>query len=303
LSSRGVNGWGATEARPAEKFRKWGRSVHSRFDEGVGEIRPIDRSSPVPYYYQLQEILKEEIEQGRWAPGELIPSEAELASFFGVSRTVIRKALDVLEADGQLYRVKGKGTLVARPKFRYEAVAAAEGWARGAPSVSPTLSQLIDARRVSVGGHVGRLLDLPPQEEVFELVFVHSIGDSPASLGQMFLREDASPVLAKLASERGLPQFDIGVADAALQLSRRYGLDITESQVTVEATLANEFEAEVLGVRVRTPMFLLSSIDARSDGVPVAFTRTVVRSDQFHFSVLIRRALTSDAAGVVSLRY
>src|SRR5436189_959169 len=131
--------------------------TEKRAGAAQGPVRPIDRSSPVPYYYQLQEILKEEIEQGRWATGDLIPSEAELASMFGVSRTVIRKALDVLEADGQVYRVKGKGTLVARPKFRYEAVAAAEEWARGAPAISPTLSRVVNARQVPVGAHIGRL--------------------------------------------------------------------------------------------------------------------------------------------------
>jgi hypothetical protein len=66
----------------------------------AGPARPIDRSSPVPYYYQLQEILKEEIERGRWGPGDMLPSEAEICALFGISRTAIRKALDVLESDG-----------------------------------------------------------------------------------------------------------------------------------------------------------------------------------------------------------
>ena len=111
-------------------------------------IRRIDKGSRIPYYYQLGEILKEEIELGRWAPGELVPSEAGIAELFGVSRTVIRKALDMLEADGAVIRIKGKGTVVAEPKFRYEAVTAAGEWSRGAVAGESRLGRVVDIRTV-----------------------------------------------------------------------------------------------------------------------------------------------------------
>src|SRR6266487_666159 len=121
-------------------------------------IRRIDKSSRIPLYYQLGEILKEEIELGRWAPGELIFSEASLTELFVVSRTVIRKALDMLEADGAVVRVKGKGTVVAQPKFRYEAVAAAGEWSRNAWISEPLLGRVVDIRDVPAGAHLGRIL-------------------------------------------------------------------------------------------------------------------------------------------------
>lgn len=264
--------------------------TEKRAGAAQGPVRPIDRSSPVPYYYQLQEILKEEIERGRWGPGDMLPSEAEISALFGISRTAIRKALDVLESDGQIYRVKGKGTIVARQKFRYEAVAAAENWIRADAVGRPTLHAVVEARRVTAGGHVGRLLQIDPQAEVFELMLAHAVGGHPTSLDQMFLRMDASPALAAVASEpEGLPRLDVGGHNAVAQLAVRYGLAITQSQVTVEATRVNEFESEQLGIRLDTPVFLLSSVDLRADGLPAAFTRSIARSDTFRFSVVIRR--------------
>src|SRR5262245_34502139 len=91
-------------------------SMQKKSQEQAGELRELDPTSPVPLYYQLQEILKEGIEAGRWAPGTTIPSEAQLASMFGISRTVIRKALDILEGDAQVVRIKGKGTVVTEAK-------------------------------------------------------------------------------------------------------------------------------------------------------------------------------------------
>ncbi|HEX5145717.1 MAG TPA: GntR family transcriptional regulator [Conexibacter sp.] len=88
---------------------------------GTPQVRPrplkgIDRQSFVPLYFQLAEVLKERIEFGAWRPGHRLPSEKELIAEFGVSRTVIRPALALLESDGQLVRVKGRGTFVAQPK-------------------------------------------------------------------------------------------------------------------------------------------------------------------------------------------
>src|SRR3712207_2077198 len=77
----------------------------------------LDRTSFVPLYYQLQEVLKEQIESGVWRPGEAIPSEPELARRFGVSRVVVRQALAILSDDRQIVRVQGRGTFVAEPKL------------------------------------------------------------------------------------------------------------------------------------------------------------------------------------------
>ncbi len=93
-----------------------------------GGMRPIDHHSPVPFYYQLADILREAIDRGTWQVDELIPAEGMLTEMFGISRSVTRKALDLLEGEGRVLRIKGKGTLVVGPKFAYEAVDAAGSW-------------------------------------------------------------------------------------------------------------------------------------------------------------------------------
>jgi len=52
------------------------------------DFKGIDKNSPVPYYYQLEQLLREKIENADWKPGDVLPSEAELCSTFGISRTV-----------------------------------------------------------------------------------------------------------------------------------------------------------------------------------------------------------------------
>ena len=84
-------------------------------------VGQLDRTSFVPMYYQLQEVMKEHIESGAWPPGGLLPSEPELARTFGVSRAVVRQALAILEDDHQIVRIRGRGTFVAHPKMVHRA--------------------------------------------------------------------------------------------------------------------------------------------------------------------------------------
>jgi GntR family transcriptional regulator len=73
----------------------------------------IEPSSPIPLYFQIANVLQARIFAGTLPPGAPIGSEKELAAEFGVSRITVRKALDVLRADGLLNVERGRGTFVA----------------------------------------------------------------------------------------------------------------------------------------------------------------------------------------------
>src|SRR3970040_2816569 len=77
----------------------------------------INFSSHIPYYIQLIDLLKDQIQDKKWAPGEQIPGKQELCDTYGVSRTVVRQALRELELSGVITRRKGKGTFIAEPKI------------------------------------------------------------------------------------------------------------------------------------------------------------------------------------------
>jgi GntR family transcriptional regulator len=254
-----------------------------RFFERAGHL---DRHSPVPLYYQLQEVLKEDIDAGHWQPGEILPSEAELEAALGVSRTVIRKALDVLEADGQVVRQKGRGTVVAPPKLLYDAVAAAQEWRTGDVTRRPVLSEIIDVRQVVAGGNLGTLLGVPADARLFEITAIAAV-EGPVSLTQAYVRCDASPVLAAAADEGGVLPLVVGGPELLAQLAGRCGLRPHRSDLGIEATTANDFERERLGLRGGATTVLVSTLVRGPDDVPLAFLRSVVRSDSFRFTVSV----------------
>jgi GntR family transcriptional regulator len=247
----------------------------------ASEMRHIDQRSPVPYYYQLADILREEIDNGRWAVDELIPAEGRLTEIFGISRSVTRKALDLLEGEGRVLRIKGKGTVVIKPKFAYEAVDAAGRWF-SERTRAVRLGGVISAGRVPAGGNLGKLLDLSPRQDVWEITFTHVLDDTPASLTQMYL------LIQGTLTVSAPPEFQAGGPDILRQLVTRYGVDITESQLEIDVTEATDFDSEHLGVQRGTPLVQVSSVDFSPTG-KVGFTRTVVRTEHFYFAVDMHR--------------
>ncbi len=80
----------------------------------------LDKAVPIPLYYQLKNIIQTEIESGAYAPDDAIPTEEELITQFGVSRTTVRQAISELVQEGKLYRIKSKGTFVTRKKINQD---------------------------------------------------------------------------------------------------------------------------------------------------------------------------------------
>ena len=78
--------------------------------------KTLDKNIPVPLYFQLKTLILDQIKNGTYKPGDLIPTENELSEMFDISRTTVRQAITELVHEDQLYRIKSKGTFVSKPK-------------------------------------------------------------------------------------------------------------------------------------------------------------------------------------------
>lgn len=66
----------------------------------------INKNIPVPLYYQLKELLQNDIAKGKYKPGDLIPTEVKLMERYDLSRTTVRQAINALVYEGYLDRKK-----------------------------------------------------------------------------------------------------------------------------------------------------------------------------------------------------
>lgn len=77
----------------------------------------INKNSPVPIYHQLEEYIKQQIENGILLEEAVIPSEREFAEKFQISRMTVRQAINNLVSEGYLTRQKGRGTFVNKKRW------------------------------------------------------------------------------------------------------------------------------------------------------------------------------------------
>src|SRR6201997_4689368 len=134
---------------------------------GAGEAAPTPAPAPSPtfspLYQQIKGLITQSLESGEWKPGEIIPSEVELAARYKVSQGTVRKAIDELATDNLLVRRQGKGTFVAthaeeQIQYRFLRLAPDDGKTRGMER------HFIDCKRMRPPAPVARALDLKGAE-------------------------------------------------------------------------------------------------------------------------------------------
>jgi GntR family transcriptional regulator len=248
----------------------------------LGELDPgrLDRSSFVPLYYQLQELLKEQIESGVWAPGDPLPSEPDLARGLGVSRVVVRQALAILDDDRQIVRLRGRGTFVAQPKLEHRA----GGLSRllTSPRGPEVDIRVLDMRVAKVEESIRHRLDATPAEPVLRITTVLSVRSVALAIGYSFFRRAEASWLEAAAVVGESLASDVVLSD--------HGVELTRSAVSIETSSCGPFEATHFGIAPKTAVFLVLCCELRRSGRgerPFEVARVEYRGDmlQFHLEL------------------
>lgn len=241
----------------------------------------IDFTSPIPYYHQLLEIIKQKIKGGVWSPGERIPSEAELCETYGISRTVVRQALHELEAERIITKRKGKGTFVAKPKISEGLIQKLTGFyqdmvERGLVPETKVLFQEI----VPANEKIARYLDVPIGTEIIEITRLRSIHNEPIQLVTTHIPQQLSPDLVSVdLNNRSLYEY----------LDSEYNIKIERGIRYIEAVLANQKEAQLLEIDEGDPLIMLDSVSYSETGQAIEYYHAVHRGDRSRFVVELIR--------------
>jgi GntR family transcriptional regulator len=241
----------------------------------------INFESPIPYYIQLVNILKENIHLEVWKPGDQIPGEQDLCELYGVSRTVVRQALLELELEGLINRRKGKGTFISLPKISEGLVQKLTGFyqdmvERGLNPVTRVLHQDV----IPASEKVARFLDINPGDQVIDILRLRFINDEPIQMVTTYVPFEMCPALATVdLTNRSLYKF----------LETECGIFIAKGQRYVEAVLANETEAELLGIERGAPLLMLDSISFSDGDRPIEYYHALHRGDRSRFEVELVR--------------
>jgi GntR family transcriptional regulator len=247
----------------------------------------IDRKSPLPFYFQLKQILLGQLRAGDWRPGDRLPGDHQLCQIYDVSRTVVRQALTELETEGVIERVKGRGTFVAVERTSESLVQVLTG-----------LYEDVSARGAHLRSKVRRQEVVPADEQVAAQLALNA--GAPVLMIERLRFVDAEPwvmVTSHLPYDiaPGLADDDLSEQSLYGLLKDKYGVQLTRARRGVEAVAAQKDLAHILGIAVGDPLLKLRSLSYSQDR-PVEVFVAYHRGDRSRFEVTLVRTPTAEAS-------
>jgi len=238
---------------------------------------PVASPSPSfsPLYQQIKALLLKSLQAGEWLPGQVIPSEVELAARFGVSQGTVRKAIDELAAENLVMRRQGKGTFVsthheARAHFRFLRLVPDEG----VPHYPE--SKFIEVKRVRAPADVARLMDLKSGDAVIFIKRVQYFDGVPTIVEELWL---PGLIFKGLTAERLVeykgPMYGL--------FETEFGTRMIRASEQIRAVCADAGAAQLLNIDLGTPLLSSERVSFTYGDKPVELRRGLYLTSRHHY--------------------
>lgn len=241
--------------------------------------KKIDKTIPVPLFYQLKTLILDEIKQNHYKAGDMIPTEEEISSIFEISRTTIRQAVTELVQEGWLYRVKGKGTFVSQPKIEHSFIKKLESFNDEMKHIGLVPStELLKCEIVTASESVAKGLRINEKDQVIYLFRKRMADGEPIVTIQTYLP---------------YPTCDF-VLEHDLEKERLYTILGEKPETTVyrverriEAVSAEKEDSELLKIEQGQPIQFFESTGYNVFGDVIEFSLARYRGDRNRFEVTV----------------
>jgi DNA-binding GntR family transcriptional regulator len=235
----------------------------------------LDRSSPIPLYFQVARQIEAAIERGELRPGQRLGNEVDLADRYGLSRPTLRKAIEELVAMGLLVRKRGVGTQVVHGQLK-RPVGLTSLFDDLARSQQRPSTRVVSCATVAADEDVASVLGLPVGEPVLAIERLRLARDEPLAIMHNWLPTDLGEITADALSQRGL-----------YELLRAFGVHLRIANQHIGAAAATVAQARLLGVRKGTALLTMQRTSYDDTGRPVELGRHAYRAESYTFETTV----------------
>ena len=228
-----------------------------------------------PLYEKVKKKITASLVQGEWRPGEVIPSETELANVYDVSQGTVRKAIDELSAESILIRRQGKGTYVATHneeniQLRFLRLTSNFGLKEKLDN------QLVSFSKEKATNKLAKVLNINPASTIISLKRVLTFNEKPLILdvikipAQSFRGLTAEMVVEKKGSMYRMYETDFGVR-------------MLRADEKIRAINANFESASLLNVKENTPLLSVERISYTYENKPLEWRLGLCITDNHYY--------------------
>ena len=232
--------------------------------------------NPIPLYHQAYLLIRGMIINGLFKPGDLLPSEIELAHSLNIGRQTLRQAMSKLVEEGLIERFSGRGTFVCEKKagndFLLDRSFSQEMTELGIKPHSKILLKSNDVININDPPCFQKKLGAP----CLHLTRLRYGDKIPIGFQEAIILTEHC---------QDLDKHDFTTESLFRVLTEIYGLEISEIYHVVNAILSSELLANLLEIKIGTPLLLEKSVTFLSDGEPIEATTSYFRADKYEYSV------------------
>ncbi|MEX6633707.1 GntR family transcriptional regulator [Hyphococcus lacteus] len=255
----------------------------AKHDNNTKTNAPSKRGG-VPAYYQLYVLLAQQIRDGNFRAGEVLPSENEMTAQFSVSRITVRNALHQLEQEGMVRRRRGARTVVI-----------GHNTSKNPPLFEGPVENLLTRGIASIVKNLSIGWQVPPSDvtealrlnakiECFHLSRLRFSTEEPFSLTRLFVAPYAA---------RNLDENNISDEPLLFQIERTGFIAVAADQL-LSAVLAQGATAEALNVPIGSALIQLRRTVYDKDNVPFMYHISLYRPDQYEYNLRLIRETSSN---------
>ena len=241
-------------------------------------------NSPTALYYRVYTVMRERIVNGYYAENIPVPSEADLATSFGVSRITIRKAMEMLAAEGLITRMRGRGTFIAEGAQKSELNRAVVSNINGLFSYLNRVGQstrlkVVNLDRGQAPTRICVQMGIAPTTELVRSVRVRVLDKRPYSLSMAYLLPEVG---------QRLTREDLATTNM-IDLVQREGAVVEQVEQVLTATLADEYAAELLQVPIGASLMRMNRFFYNDQMVAFYAAEILYCADRYEYRVSLKR--------------
>jgi len=228
----------------------------------IEQYLPLNRDNPLPLWIQVKELLSAVIEHSAVEHDTRLPSEQNLCQQLGVSRPIVRMALDGLVASGMITKVARQGNFVAKHRQDFDFASQNSGLFGEIAKGHVVTTRILLLERGVPTKHEREMLMLPPPADVLRLRRVYYVDGTATAISTLRLAGHRVPGIERWIKE------SVSVYGV---MQEQYALRIAHSERWFEATMPTREEAELLGITPLQPLIGIESVGHTRDGSPLEY--------------------------------
>jgi len=241
----------------------------------------INKNIPIPLYYQLKTAICSQINSNNLQPDDSLPTELEITDALGISRSTVRQAIIELVNEGYLYREKGKGTFIAKPKIEASFFQKLDSFNQEMIDKGFVPStQVLDLCVIQGQPDINKKLMLPEQDELIYLSRLRFADKDPVVFLETYL---------PYKNFESLIHEDYTVTSLYSVLENTYFCRIEHAVRRIDAVPANAQEAKLLLLKLNSPVMLVRTVAYADHDMPIEYSIARYRGDRNTFTVELKR--------------